>query len=144
MRRLAVVKREHRRRGGYHEETIFDRIERRRKEREVKRAEQQANRPTAEGEKVIAFNQRAAHSNVLRDRRVPLASIEGLLVKTLFVIDETGTKKVEIERKGGPTSATLRNWEMGYVRRPNVATLRSALEACGYRLAILDPTGDVV
>jgi len=38
-----------------------------------------------------------------------------------------------IAEQGGPTSATMRNWFFGKVRRPQSATLEAAGRAIGYR-----------
>ncbi|AXQ69262.1 hypothetical protein HOU02_gp463 [Caulobacter phage CcrBL9] len=76
-----------------------------------------------------------------RDRRVPVAEIDGLLVKTITVLGDTDLSKAEITRRGGASSTTLRNWTDYRTRRPLVSTLNATLKACGYKLAILDPEG---
>lgn len=78
---------------------------------------------------------------VPRDRRVPVAEIDGLLVKTITVLGDTDMSKAEITRRGGASFTTLRNWEEHRVRRPLVSTLNATLKACGYKLAILGPDG---
>ncbi len=83
----------------------------------------------------------AAKPKPQRDHRVPVAEMDDLHVKTIQVIGGSGIGRMEIERRGGPVPATLRNWENHRVRRPALSTVRAALRACGYTLAILDPDG---
>ncbi|UTU09537.1 hypothetical protein CcrBL47_gp251c [Caulobacter phage BL47] len=78
---------------------------------------------------------------VPRDRRVPVAEIDGLLVKTITVLGDTDLSKAEITRRGGASGTTLRNWTDYRTRRPLVSTLNATLKACGYKLAIIDPDG---
>lgn len=78
---------------------------------------------------------------VPRDRRVPVVEIDDLLVKTINVLGDSDVPRIEISRRGGAAPSTLRNWEQHKVRRPLVSTLKATLKACGYRLAIIDPTG---
>jgi hypothetical protein len=79
-----------------------------------------------------------------RDQRVPLAELDDLHVKTIEVIGGSGIGRVEISRRGGPAVSTMSNWENHRVRRPALATVRAALKACGYSLAILDPDGQKI
>ena len=55
------------------------------------------------------------------------------LVEDHFGHRVNGKDLTRIAEQGGPTSATMRNWFFGKVRRPQSATLEAAGRAIGYR-----------
>ncbi len=91
--------------------------------------------------KIVAAKIVAAKPKPARDHRVPVAEMDDLHVKTIQVIGGSGIGRMEISRRGGPVPSTLSNWENHRVKRPALSTVRAALRACGYSLAILDPDG---
>lgn len=48
-----------------------------------------------------------------------------------------GVGKAFIEAQGGPCKATLRKWELGETRRPQLVTIRFAFRALGYDLQVV-------
>jgi hypothetical protein len=50
---------------------------------------------------------------------------------------EQNVSKYYIATHGGPCIATLRNWESGRTRSPQLITIRFALRAMGYDLKIV-------
>lgn len=49
-----------------------------------------------------------------------------------------GTSFKDVERSGGPKSATLRNWFYGTTTRPQVTTVRAFLRSIGKDIVIVD------
>lgn len=66
----------------------------------------------------------------------PNFSIEDIRDDTISVIRNSDLTFEEIRAKGGPTPATLTKWLERTTQRPQLNTIASALDACGFQFVV--------
>lgn len=50
---------------------------------------------------------------------------------------EAGVKQSQICRKTGICPSTIHNWRVGKTRSPLISTMRTALDALGYKITVI-------
>lgn len=70
-------------------------------------------------------------------KTAPLTDIQDLRDETVGIMRASGLTQKQIHERGGPTPATQTKWNYEETKRPWINTIRGALQACGYELAIV-------
>lgn len=86
---------------------------------------------------------RAERTERRKKRFLKDSEISPFLRRTVVVLDNRGGTKISLTQRGAVTSATQNNWRQKRVANPFINGVAATLHACGYRLAILDPEGNV-
>lgn len=86
---------------------------------------------------------RAERAQRKKKRFLQDSEISPFLRRTVVVLNNQGGTKISLTQRGAVTSATQNNWRQKRVANPFINGVASTLHACGYRLAILDPEGNV-
>jgi hypothetical protein len=68
----------------------------------------------------------------------PFPSVEDIRDDAVSHLKNSGLSFKDIEEKGGPTEHTLSRWEEKKVYRPQLPTLRAALQIIGKDIGIID------
>ncbi len=77
--------------------------------------------------RVVSPVERAAG---LDDRGRVTISIEDLMENTISILRNSRLSYVEIRARGGPSAGTLTKWVARETKRPQLNTIRAALDAC--------------
>ena len=89
----------------------------------------------------------AAEIRSARRAESKLRLAQELRDQTVGLIHTSKLNYEQIEELGGPVPATLKAWNSGKTKMPQIGTIASALDVLGYRLAVVagevqEATGD--
>ncbi len=74
---------------------------------------------------------KAPHRGFLRYKSYSFVSKDPVIDAFRTLRQDSGLSYTEIHGDGGPPPTTMRNWEVGSVKRPQFATVWAAARACG-------------